>query len=216
MVEQGPYKAKVGSSTLSPRTKKRKISVVVEKCYQKLNLNWPDILKDWEKTTGLCKQESGIHNRWNVPFEQVRPDFIEFCKSLELTFIQVCMFHTHLFNNRHLIHIDDSSIGDFAKLNWVYGSNNADMVWYELKDGHSMTIMDRPDGSLHYTARDKDVNEICRTQIDANPTIVKTGILHTAINHSGEDRFVCQVWLAKNNKPCTFNELVEIFKDYII
>jgi len=185
--------------------------MIEQEFYKKLNIGWDDILIDSNATMQACKQLDGPHNRWEVPFEHVRQDFQNWLKELEVELYKVHMFYTHFFNNRHVIHIDDTEPGESAKLNWVYGNNDADMIWYCLKPDCSYTIMNDKNNNLHYTATDSDVYEIARTKIDKNPTIVRTGILHTAINHSGKDRFVCQTWLKKDGVTCTFNELVKIF-----
>lgn len=190
--------------------------LVKQQYYQKIDIGWSDILNNAEVTMQARRVADGFEGPWQVPLTDVNYKFIDFCSNLGVDVYKVIMFYTHRFDNRHIVHIDDPGPGDWARLNWVYGDNDAEMIWYALRDGHPMKCMYNSTGDLHYFADDDAVEEVVRTKIEANPTIVRTGVLHSAHNYSGKDRFVCQVWLTKNKVTLTFDELVSLFKSYLI
>lgn len=113
------------------------------------------------------------------------------------------------------IHVDSLG-GDYIKLNWIYGSGDSKMCWYEIHDkkNKSVNITSTKTKSIHYALN--EVKEIERTKVH-NPTIVQVGIPHNIIDVT-EDR-LCVSLVPKHKstfKRVTMAESLIIFKDYII
>ena len=184
--------------------------------YQPLDIGIDQILTDPNRLFQEVEHHVNRTRPFVVPLTDISREFKEFCQRYDVELKEVVLLCTNANTPRFSIHIDEPGPGDWGRLNWVYGDNNADMVWYQLLPDWELETIPKSWGEkLHYFASDYAVEECCRTQINANPTIVKTGCLHNIYNHSGNNRFVVQAVLTKNNEYLTVDQLKDIFQEYL-
>jgi hypothetical protein len=189
----------------------------MNKFCQSLDIGIPDVLTSFEN---VCEW----YNTWNpklgippiVPKQFINPKFTEFCEAHELVLFRTFFRLTNAQSPSHRVHIDGPSVTDWGRLNWIYGHNDADQIWFELKAGHSMTVIRDWENKENYSVEDDSVTEIYRSKIHTNPTLVNTGILHTAINYSGKDRYLCQVSFLDGDKEISYFKLAEILKAHFV
>jgi hypothetical protein len=115
------------------------------------------------------------------------------------------------------IHSDMKVIGDYSKLNWIYGGEGSSMNWYKINEtyiGNTTThTTDINSYALYY--KDTEV-DLLHSQSVGNPSLVQVGIPHNVIN-SDTDRFCISVVfedMDTKQRP-TFAEALDLFKNYI-
>lgn len=174
-----------------------------------LNLNIP-LFKDGKSIDDIPKSHIFTLNRE----EFLNKELLSFFDSLNL---KITFAETFFKGSGHRGHVHvDSLGGDYIKLNWIYGSGESQMCWYEILDKKDkpVNITSTKTQSIHYTL--DEVKEIERTKI-YNPTIVQVGIPHNIIDVT-KDR-LCISLIPKHkstNKRVTMAESLLIFKDYLI
>lgn len=176
-------------------------------CFLNLNIS---LLKDEKSIDDISKSHIFTLNRE----EFLNKELLSFFDSLNLKITFAETFFKSAGHRGH-VHVDSLG-GDYIKLNWIYGSGESQMCWYEIidKKDKSVNITSTNTQSIHYTL--DEVKEIERTKI-YNPTIVQVGIPHNIIDVT-EDR-LCISLIPKHkftNKRVTMAESLLIFKDYLI
>jgi len=112
------------------------------------------------------------------------------------------------------IHVD-VRIGDFTKLNWVYGGGDSKMNWYDpLVETYN--IVQKTTANTSYISYSRHQVKKIEDTVIKNPTLVQVGVPHDVSNVT-EDRFcISFVFLDKQNKRLAMKESVELFQQYII
>ena len=112
------------------------------------------------------------------------------------------------------IHVD-VIIGDFTKLNWVYGGGDSKMNWYKPFDNKHI-VLQKTTANTPYISYSRHQVEKIEDTIIKNPTLVQVGVPHDVSNVT-EDRFCISFVFRDNitNRRLTMAESLERFKDYI-
>ena len=117
------------------------------------------------------------------------------------------------------IHVDFTG-GDYVKLNWVFGDNNAKMIWYEPINTSSTDVLSKlihktPTNTSYILYPLNRVREIERAVIK-NPTLVQVGIPHNILDVT-EDRICVSIVIKDKdtNKRLTMSEAIDRFSSYI-
>lgn len=153
------------------------------------------------------------HLEFNVE-TYVNPELIELLTSfnLRITLLEYfCKWNLQLGS----IHVDDNG-GDFTKLNWTYGSPGSLMEWYDVDLANPSKVFTTPimTRSLHWTPEDAT---LVHAQEVKQPSLVQVGTAHTVSNVTDPRRTFCLVYRDKTTgRRLTWDQSVEIFKDYII
>jgi hypothetical protein len=179
------------------------------KHFRFLNLNIP-LLEDGKSVEDISKKHISILNR----NEFLNKELLKFFDSLNLKITFAETFFKPA-GHRGTIHVDSLG-GDYIKLNWIYGSGESQMCWYEIidKTDKSINITSTKTSSIQYTSN--EVKEIERTKV-YNPTIVQVGIPHNIIDVTEDRLCISLVPIHKfTSKRVTMTESIEIFKDYLI
>ena len=144
----------------------------------------------------------------------VNPDLLELLESfnLRVTLLEYfCKWDSQLGN----IHVDDNG-GDFTKLNWSYGSPGSLMEWYEVDLANPSMVFTTliNTRSLHWKPEDAI---LLHQQEIKQPSLVQVGTAHTVSNVTDPRRTFCLVYRdMTTGRRLTWDQSVEIFKDYII
>jgi hypothetical protein len=176
-------------------------------CFLNLNIS---LFKDEKSIDDIPK----IHIFTLNHEEFLSKELLSFFNSLNLKIIFVVTFFKSA-DHRGGIHVDSLG-GDYIKLNWIYGSGESQMCWYEILDKKDkpINITSTKTKSISYSFN--EVKEIERTKIH-NPTIVQVGIPHNIIDVTEDRLCVSLIPIHKfTNKRVTMEESLIIFKDYLI
>ena len=85
-------------------------------------------------------------------------------------------------------HVDCDHVNNYAKLNYVFGSNNHLMVWHQLKSGCTTKAMLTPIGTKYLYANQQDLEPVFSAQVGF-PSLVNSGQFHSIVN--GPDPRIC-------------------------
>ena len=153
-----------------------------------------------------------------VPREFLNEELIDFFKNRGIHLIRVEVFYT-VPRGSNIIHSDVTTLGDVAKINWVYGGNGSKMEWYqpnstynpEVKSG-TPTKTNSP--TLNFSKTEVD---LVHEQPVQSPSIVQAGCPHNMINGSTER--ICISTIFENietRQRLTIAEATKIFREYVV
>ena len=123
------------------------------------------------------------------------------------------------------IHVDESIDIPLIKLNYVYCDTPHIMNWYEVKTGKQpRKFVPPPDSTYGYSSLEcapEDCNLVYSAQV-GQPGLVNTSVFHN-VSTVTSTRYCYSFVLIKKgsnvqhpSSRVTWNEAVEIFKDYIV
>jgi hypothetical protein len=117
----------------------------------------------------------------------------------------------------HAIHIDGTEFDRHVKLNFVYCDSPSYMNWYTLKKRKSLSSRLTPAGTNFLSAHDDDVDLVYSVQV-GKPSLVNVGVLHNISTGIQTPRccFSFLIGYIDSNSIVTWDNAIEIFKDYII
>jgi hypothetical protein len=171
--------------------------------------NLPSIILDYSILTREKEEYATLATSY------INPQVVEIIGQRGFNIYSVEIFKTGPTNPMWSVHVDGPIEGDMAKINWVYGNINCDMVWYKQKLNTTTKSNNTAVGPyLEYNI--SDVDEVARFNIGVN-AIVQTGVPHTVINSSNQDRYCVSVNLSNKFSTCIpYAYTVEMFKDFIV
>jgi len=167
----------------------------------------------------FTKPDGNKHLR--VPYEFLHPDLINFFKIRGIHLIGVEVFYTAP-NGRLGIHSDITSVGDVAKINWIYGGDASLMHWYRLNDSYNPEAIDahrtRPSvvksPSLRFLKTEVD---LAHSQFVNSPSIVQVGQPHNITNGPTDRICISTIFVSiETRKRLTVAEATEIFREYVV
>jgi len=188
------------------------------KVYQHLDLNiGSSILADISILhKGIKDPNLELSWHWDLELSDLNPKFLALLKSKDLRVISAQVFKTNFFHPIWPIHVDTGVVGDFPKMNWVYGNQECPMIWYKEKDPTHVKVEEiTATGDTYYIIDPDSAEEMDRTFV-RTPTIVQAGAPHTVINSSNKNRWCVSIVLKKGDDSLTFDQLVTEFKDYAV
>jgi hypothetical protein len=153
----------------------------------------------------------------DIPIETcLSAEILNFFQSLNLKVTSTELFFKFKNPKYGVIHYDDKGVTDRARLNCVIEDINSSMGFFKPKNG----IIGKPlMAALHSTPIYYDINdvELVYQHRIKKSSIIQTAIPHAILNPYGIRYSLAVYFLNKNNKSkLTFNEAMEIFKEYII
>jgi hypothetical protein len=115
------------------------------------------------------------------------------------------------------IHGDADKIEDFARLNFSWGPDTSELVWWEPKPGIELKPIVTTFGVNYLRAEEHECNIIHRAVID-KPSIVQVGMLHSTWNPGPGGRWTLAIPLAERAeaKRVSFEMAIAMFADYVI
>jgi len=191
-----------------------------------LNLDFFHIKPKLFETTS----DSFIHF---IDKDVIDPKFQNFVNNLNLKISNVIEgFYTPSMGGTIPLHTDTfyrPYEKDLCKLNFTWGPKTSVTRWYEVKDEKFLIeVFDdvnkdileniKPDIEIkgNYTANYENCDLVYEAVID-KPSLLNVSQLHTTFNPGKEDRWTLSFTLLDQNKKIlTFDEALEIFKNYII
>ena len=188
------------------------------KVYQHLDLNiGSSILADISILhKGIKDPNLELSWHWDLELSDLDPKFLALLKSKDLHVISAQVFKTNFLHLTWPIHVDHKDVGDYPRMNWVYGNQECPMIWYKEKDPTHVNVEKiTATGDTYHIIDPNSVEEIDRTFVKT-PTIVQAGAPHTVINSSNKNRWCVSIVLMKDDHLLTFDELVNEFKDYAV
>lgn len=155
-----------------------------------------------------------LDNYRTIGMADINPQVIEILTIQGFSIFSIEIFKTGKKNPRWSIHVDGPELGDMAKINWIYNNTDCYMKWFQPKPDTSFRLKRTPVGP--YLEYDEcDVDEVASFNI-GNSAIVQTGIPHTVINDTDQDRFCVSINLTRGIINCVPYDLaVNSFTNYI-
>jgi len=117
--------------------------------------------------------------------------------------------------SNHVIHLDGESFDDHVKLNFAYCETEELMNWFIPKE-NAILISKKTPIDTTYIETNEDQCILVHQAIIGQPSLVNVGQLHN-ISDVKSPRYCFSFVLSKleTNKRLTWDDAVEIFKDYI-
>jgi hypothetical protein len=111
------------------------------------------------------------------------------------------------------IHIDGVRLHNKSMLNYVWGSKNHSMIWYQLNFGVTLESKSFTNGDEYISISEENVTKIYEHTIDS-PTLVKVGIPHSVVNYDHVGRWCLSIDLQLDQGPgIDFTDAVRLLKD---
>ena len=138
---------------------------------------------------------------------QLNPEFIECLKSLNIyiSFAEVFYIKPNITTDIHI----DASLGDITKINYIYGGEDSQMIWY-LPNTETCGEKKTTCVNSNYIAFTSD--EVTKVYADTltKPSIVQVGVPHNIIN-GNQARHCLSMVITENYKRITMSRAIEIF-----
>lgn len=115
------------------------------------------------------------------------------------------------------IHSDDKDLGDYSKMNWIFGGTDSLMNWYKIKEDIDLPKIYKTSIKSYSLLYRMDQVHLLYSEAFRGPSIVQVGVPHNIINLKDERFCVSVVFKDKTlGRRPGMAEAKEIFKDYII
>ena len=114
-------------------------------------------------------------------------------------------------------HIDDPTVNDHVKLNYVYCDTLHSMNWYKLKLGKEIVLAKTSVGTSYGWANREDC-ELVHSATVGTPSLVNASIIHD-VTPVTTIRYCFSFTLGHLNNPSnriTWKQATSIFKDYFV
>lgn len=122
-------------------------------------------------------------------------------------------------NYKQIIHIDQNFLGDYVKINYVYGGENSVMKWYNVKENSKLNFkISKVNVSANFISyNDDDVEKIYETNIKKYFSLLQVGVPHNVVN-SEEERFCISMVIRDKTtyERLNIKESLTRLKEYII
>lgn len=154
------------------------------------------------------------HNQYDLSLLSF--EYIKWFNDLGLTIKFGELFTRHVGQPPVPIHIDQYTDTEHVKINYVFCEGEHRMIWYKLTSGKQIQIAKTGLNTDYAWARDEDCEEVYSAVV-GQPSLVNASILHGAptITASRWCFSFSLYYLDPNRGKLTWNDAVEIFKDYI-
>jgi len=117
-------------------------------------------------------------------------------------------------NRYYDIHQDNSNKPDLPKINFVYEGIGSKMNWYKIKEGREGKVT-YTDLNTKYTIYQPNDVDLIFSQEIKSPVLIQAGVPHNVFTPTYRWA-VSTVYTTKNDKVLSWNEMCNIFKDYIL
>lgn len=160
-----------------------------------------DPILDTKIITNIQRQ----HVKFTV--SQLNPKFIEYLKSLNIhiSFVEVFYIKPNTTTDIHL----DASPGDITKINYIYGGENSQMIWYVPNNSNGGEKKITCINSSYVSFTENEVTPIYADNLNS-PSIVQVGIPHNIIN-GNQIRHCLSMVITENYKRITMARAIELF-----
>lgn len=159
----------------------------------------------------FLKQHYQITNHFQVDIKDISDELKSFFTNQNLSIKQIEIFYRRP-NNVGNIHSDTEIVGDYSKLNWVYGDGI--MNWYKTTKDYTPTVLTTTSIKSYALYYKTSEVELVHSQKVGQPSLVQVGVPHNVINGASE-RFCVSIEFEFNKIRPTFAEAQLLFKDYI-
>jgi len=170
------------------------------------------------KVDGLKKIQNEYKNTdgpmiFGYPYEYIDPKLTDFLNGIGLFISHPEVFYTPP-GGKLPIHVDECGLCGVCKLNWIFGADGSEMVWWKPKDAEKKTYYTTPIGTKYLLYTEDECDEIYRSQVH-QPSLVNVGIPHSIDNHTNEGRWCLSHNLSskKTLRLIEWQEALEKFKN---
>jgi hypothetical protein len=153
------------------------------------------------------------NHHWLISADIFNTEFLSYLKTRNIVVGNSnVLFYTP--PNGHLgIHVDGDRLHNRSMLNYVWGSSNHSMSWYELNSGVQLTSRLFTNGDKYISIPENNVTKICDHTV-GYPTLVKVGIPHSVVNYSDTGRWCLSIDLQIDSGPgIDFDQAIKLLKD---
>lgn len=155
----------------------------------------------------------GTAGHQQIPASELHPELVAFFKKYNLIVLLAEMFYNGP-NNVSKIHIDSVG-GDYSKVNFVWGGENSQMVWYKSNDSVPGASDAKTRIGTKFISFTPDEVDVVHQQSVGFPSIVQVGIPHNVVNSNAPRWCLSIVPARKNGKRLTMDETFHTFKDLL-
>lgn len=154
-----------------------------------------------------------IVNHQRITHENISKEYFDFLSHLNIKLNHVELFIT-LPNLFLRIHKDQHGMNDFPKINFIIGGKSSTMNWYKPKSD-SVGKIQNTSIATPYIGYDLEEVDLIFSKEIHSPSIVQAGVPHNVTTPVPRWAF-STVYISRDNKLLTWEEILNIFKDYII
>lgn len=173
-----------------------------------LNISRPDI--DFSRWDTNNKTWQEFHK--TLKLEQLNsPDLVGILRSLKMTSSWIEVFCTPP-NQDGIIHSDNTSLTEWAKIIFQYGAQGSTMRWWDSKDSR---VVDTGHGGV-LIAEEKDCT--MEFEVDIAPSsLINAGPLHSSHNPTNEKRITLTIALfTLDYKRVEWDQALQLLSPYIL
>ena len=161
----------------------------------------------------FLKQNYKLTGHFQIDIAHLSKKLIMFFNKLGLTVRLVEIFYRQP-NATGNIHSDTEVVGDYAKLNWVYGDGI--MYWYKTNKNYTPTVLNTTAIKSYALYYNESEVETVHSQKVGQPSLVQVGCPHKVINNDTERFCISVVFENANTKErLTFQEAQTLFSGFI-
>jgi hypothetical protein len=129
-----------------------------------------------------------------IPKSTIKKEFVDFLHSLNLKIVDHNMIFATLPGGKSYLHVDSvDKKHNLAYINYVYGSDNHEMIWYDIDK------FPKPAGNEIYTKFRQEYEMSAKKlwrHVVKYPTLVKIGIPHQVFNYDDKTRYCVSISIA--------------------
>lgn len=116
------------------------------------------------------------------------------------------------------LHIDNDSLGDFCKLNFIFGAQGSLMQWWKPKNPNMPLNYHINSNGTKYIQLEVNECELVWQQQVGQPGLVNAGVPHLVINCTNEPRWCMSFSLYDqvNKKLLQWKDALKIFESYTL
>jgi hypothetical protein len=157
--------------------------------------------------------DSSYHHKLSIL--ELNPEFIKLVESKHLAIGSIEVFRLEATNNtRWPIHVDGPVIGDFPKMNFVFGNNDCPMIWYREKIIGNKIASTTSIGTPYLEYQQDEVEEVERFCI--RTAIVQAGVPHTVVHKGKDTRWAVSLCFVRSYGRPSYNELLQSFREFSV
>jgi hypothetical protein len=195
-------------------------------------LNIPDYYPNVDFSQWNVANLKWVEFHKSLKFRDLNNDKIEeWLNSLGLTSKWIEVFFTPP-NDSGIIHSDNTSWDDWAKIIYQFGADGSRMRWWEsdklteystsLEHIQNISYTKKYRNDSHYhgqvlTSSEEESNLVYEVELD-KASLVNVGPLHSSYNPTNDKRFVITIALfdLENKQRVLWDDAIEIMSDYIV
>lgn len=140
-------------------------------------------------------------------------DFLESIPGLRINFWEA--FYTPPGGSIY-IHADQSELSDITRLNYTWGPDDSELIWWEPKKGFKPEPIETFHGEAYLRAEPEQCNRIHSAVIN-KPSLIQAGTLHSTYNPGPTGRWTLALLLLESGSTdyINFELAVAMFADYL-